>query len=346
MVHSISASGFYHLDVIGCLRKADQLGYGAVEAGYTDLFSLRRGPDQRYLREEDFRSRKVVEKIIEARERWGTALSGVHGPVVPLNDPRMDEREWMTREAFARMQIIGARSFTVHAGSATVESLEAELPVIERNIAQLVKLAADYDVVVCVESGCCPYELRTPQDIAALLDRVPGARHTSDLSHFVSQLPPYDAVGETLRLMGDRTEVVHVVDWDPAKPWCHDLPAGMGIIDWPRFLGGLLDAGFDGVLVCENTPDALSRFLLHLHALVGGADFVLPPSTVFDPAVMERDARKVLGHDAYMRRLPTPGVAIAWGGADEKWDGSALSDRLYSASLRYVKEVLAGLAAK
>ena len=339
MRYAMSISGFWHLNILESLKKAQQLGFDSVESSYVDLFSLRRGPRQRYLEQKDFSSRVVIDKILQAYSEHNVIISGVHGPVVPLNDSDVAEREWVNKEAFERMRLLGTSDFTVHAGSGTVKNLEQEFPLIEKNLVRLSEIAADYDINVCVESGCCPYELRHPDDIADLLDRHPKLSHTSDLSHFFCQRPDYDPIAKTLQRMGSRIRVVHIVDYDPGSPWSHDLPAGMGIIDWKRFMRGLLKKGFDGTLVVENSPDATSRFLLKLRQLATSSELTLPSSTV-STGIIEPDSAKVLGHDPYMTRSEVSGIRINWENIEESWDNSMFSDRLYQLSLNYIKSIM------
>lgn len=53
----------------------------------------------------------------------------------------------------------------------------------------------------------------------------------------------------------------------------------------------------------------------------------------------------ILGHDPYMQRLPFNGATIIWNDAKEQWDGTMISDQLYSASLEYIKSLLSHLGA-
>jgi len=47
-----------------------------------------------------------------------------------------------------------------------------------------------------------------------------------------------------------------------------------------------------------------------------------------------------------MRRVPFDGATISWNDAKENWDGTALGDQLYAASLEYIKPLLSRLGAK
>ncbi len=283
---SISISGFYHLDLCGCLRKARQLGYGGVEAEYMDLFSFARGPDQRFVPERLMRNDEVTGRVLAVQEEMGTRVTGVHGPIVPLNSPGWKDRLWIYEEAFRRMERLGAGNFTIHAGGGTVTDLAAEFSLLERNIAELAVIAGAHGITVCVESGCMPYELNTVSGLAAFLERNPRLGHTADLSHNYFHAPDKNdpfSINEVVEKLGERVRVVHLVDYDPATPWAHDLPAGMGAIDWERFFKGIFSKGFDGVICCENTPDAVTAFLIKLRRICRGNTAVLPPSTVGGP---------------------------------------------------------------
>lgn len=352
---SISMSGFYHLDLCGCLRKARQLGYGGVEAAYYDLFSFDRGPNQRFVSEHLMRNDEVTDRILAAQAEMATRVTGVHGPVVPLNAPNWKDRLWIYKEAFRRMARLGARDFTVHAGGGTVADFAAEFPAIERNIAELAVIAESYGIAVCVESGCMPYEINTISDLAALLKRNPRLSHTADLSHNYFHAPKKDdpyCIDEVIEKLGDRVRVVHAVDHQPSSPWCHDLPVGMGNIDWKRFFKGILAKGFNGTICCENSPDAITAFLRKLRRICHGATAVLPPSTVGahtdlkpEDALANENINDILGHDPYMRRVPFDGATIIWSDAKEQWDGTTIGDQLYSASLEYIKSLLSQLGA-
>lgn len=355
IMYSIGTGNFYHLNVTECLRKAKQLGYDGVEAGYIDLFSFKRGPDQRYISEAEMREDRVTAAILAAQKEYGTRLTGFHGPIVPLNAPDWDKRFWIYREAFRRMEILGAMNFTVHAGGGTVKNIDAELPVIEKSLGELAELGRKHGVAVSIESGCMPYEVRTIPVLAELIKRNPWLMHTADLSHNYfgreSDEDPY-CIDKVLELLGDRIRVVHVVDHDPKSPFCHDLPAGMGRIDWKRFLKGLMARGFNGVFCCENAPDAVTTFLRKLKRITRGNKAVLPPSTVgvyCDPQskhIREDDPAKVLGHDPFMKRLPFAGAIIRWESREEAWDGTTLADQLCVASLEYLKSALAEIEKK
>ena len=352
---SISVSGFYHLDLCGCLRKARQLGYGGVEAEYMDLFSFERGPNQRFVSEHLMRNDEVTDRVLAAQAEMRTRVTGVHGPIVPLNAPNWKERLWIYDEAFRRMERLGAKNFTIHAGGGTVTDLAAELPVIERNISELAVVGESHGVTVCVESGCMPYEIYTISDLAALLERNHRLGHTADLSHNYFHAPDKNdpfSIDEVIGKLGSRVRVVHLVDYQPSTPWCHDLPAGMGGIDWERFFKGILAKGFNGTICCENTPDAITAFLIKLRQICRGNMAVLPPSTVGahmstkpEDALANENINNILGHDPYMRRLPFNGATIIWDGAKEQWDGTTISDQLYSASLEYIKSLFAHLGA-
>ena len=171
ITYAISTSGFAHLNLPECLRKAAQLGYEGVEAAYHDLFSFRRGPTQRYLEDAEIRQDSVTDEILAAQAHYGTRVTGVHGPVIPLNAPDWAARDWINHEAFRRMHRLGAATFTVHAGSGTVKDLNAELPTIEAHLESLADLGDAYGITICVESGCMPYEIRTIPELAGLLSR-------------------------------------------------------------------------------------------------------------------------------------------------------------------------------
>jgi len=88
---------------------------------------------------------------------------------------------------------------------------------------------------------------------------------------------------------------------------------------------------------------------MRVKSIKAGGACSLPASTVGTHCAAGRgpepepDAARILGHDPFMKRLPFEGVAITWGAAEEFWDGSTLQDRLYAASLRFVKTALEGM---
>jgi sugar phosphate isomerase/epimerase len=350
--HAIASFDFNHLGILGLLRKAAQLGYDGVEGNYPDLFTNDRGLEHRYVSEAQMRDDRILEDIRKAMDEYGTTITGIHGPVVPLNAPNWGERLWMTREGFRRMSVLGIPHFTVHAGSGTVKDLKQELPVIEKALNELAEMATEYGITVCIESGANKVtEINTIPRLAELIGKNPKFAHTADLSHNFngreSDDDPY-SIDKVIGLLGDKVRLVHAVDHDPQLGFGHDLPAGMGRIDWKRFFKGILAKGFDGVVASECSPDKITAFMMKMHRLVQGHPYsVMPPCTTeayADPNsrhLAEKDPNIVLGHHNWMRGIPFPGVVIHWEGREDAFDGMALGDQLNSASLRYLKQVIA-----
>ncbi len=193
----------------------------------------------------------------------GFRLVALHAPFIELAPVSLDgllaEASWRRMELTLRLaQDLDAEIVTTHAIPVptlpATESLERLVDYYKR----LGDAAAGAGVKIGIETGWpAPSEL---MDMVEQIDH-PAVGVTIDVGHLVSALPEAvrsspdgpkaynDLLELHVREAGPWIVHVHVHDVD--RTWRDHRCVGAGIIDWPRLVGALKAAGYDGALSLE-----------------------------------------------------------------------------------------------
>ncbi len=252
---------FRSLDRFAFLRKSAQLGFKAVE-----ILAFRNGPASVGRVDgfwpEELEDKSLKSKLIEALSPF--RFVAVHAPFVDL--PLFSHNIGVEREA--RRQIrnsiqmarqIGAEVVSVHACHKLGYSLEEFWDEMVETFRRIGDWAEEEGIKVGVETGYPPDE----ETFCRLVEQIdhPSVGVCFDVGHVVAHLPREareardasalnDAIERMVRRLAERIVNVHVHDVRPSDFRDH-REVGTGAIDFPRFLGVLLETGYRGPLILE-----------------------------------------------------------------------------------------------
>lgn len=133
---------------------------------------------------------------------------------------------------------------------------------------EIVAYARDRNVLICIENLS-----ENAQDLAAVLQAVPGLRITLDVGHgqLLTETNTSFAIIDELY---DSIRHVHLHDnrgGSGVKDDLH-LPIGEGIVDFPRILGNLLKKGYRGTATLELEREVLQSSLKTVREIIAQAN--------------------------------------------------------------------------
>ena len=121
---------------------------------------------------------------------------------------------------------------------------------------EAVEIAEEHDVLLGVEPEPGNV-ISTAARARRLLDEIDSPRLgiVLDPANLIEGIPPDRidaAIDDAFALLGDRIVSAHGKDRDMGGAV---VPAGRGIVPWPRFLAGLQSAGYDGPLILHGLDE-------------------------------------------------------------------------------------------
>lgn len=208
-----------------------------------------------------------ADAIAAAAAQTGVAIAALSA-TYNMTDPVTSRRE-AGRRSFAAMAAqarrMDTRLLTVCSGSCDPDDQWRHHPenaspaawaAMCREFEALLAVAEAHDVFIGVEPE--PANVVSSAGKAReLLNAFPGSRlrivlDPANLLEGVAASDRAGVIDEAFDLLGDAVALAHAKDRDQSGKV---VPAGQGIVDWPRFLKGLAAAGFVGDLVAHGiTP--------------------------------------------------------------------------------------------
>lgn len=193
------------------------------------------------------------------------ALSGTFNMIHPEVAIRLQGVAHLTVLATA-CATLGARLITLCTGTRDPEQMWRRHPDNDTEEAwsdllttmrEAVEIAGEHDLRLGIEPE--PGNVvSTPARARRLLDEIGSPRLgiVLDPANLIEGVPPdriAAAIDQAFALLGDRIVSAHGKDRDAAGAV---VPAGRGIVPWPRFLGGLESAGYAGPLIIHGLEEA------------------------------------------------------------------------------------------
>jgi sugar phosphate isomerase/epimerase len=249
------------LSLIDFVRKADSLGYSAVELG----------AKRPHLSILDYRTRESVAPIRQAAEVAGVEIAtiaaytdftaGRESPDVPQQEIQLA----YIRQLAQLASWLGAKIVRVFSGYMTgPERLAADWDRVAVSLREAASITAEHGVVLGLQNhhdlGVTAdsfVELLTDVDhpnLKAMFDPWSIALTGGDLHRAARQLAPFmvqTTLADYVRLerFAYRPALVNYERLDP--PWARAVPLGDGFIDFAAFFAGLREGGFDGYVAYE-----------------------------------------------------------------------------------------------
>lgn len=163
---------------------------------------------------------------------------------------------------------LGAGIVVVHGSREPVTDEERERRLVQlvRSLNELCKRASQRGLRLALETLPRTCLGNRTEEMRWLLNIVDGdLRVCYDVNHVTL----YEDVRESLRALGDRIVTVHISDHDGVDER-HWIP-GMGVVDWPGFVEGLDEIGYEGCLIHEARDPGVEELAGNLERIVEAA---------------------------------------------------------------------------
>ncbi len=195
-----------------------------------------------------------MKKVAESIDSSGINVWSVHLPFsrtldisVADDSLRSENVRFLTGMIRLCSELYRPERFVLHPSSEPIEDSERKQR-IENSIAsirELKKAADEAGIPLCIENLPRTCLGNTPEELAGIVDAVPGTGICFDTNHYVK-----GSTEHFINVAGKRILTVHISDFDFTNE-CHWLPYD-GEIDWPEFISGMLGtAGYEGVMMYE-----------------------------------------------------------------------------------------------
>lgn len=118
-------------------------------------------------------------------------------------------------------------------------------------IKQLMPIANEYDIVICIENMPSPFSFGKIDGLIKCIDEINDEHFKMclDVGHYNISDKDND-IYSTLLKIGNRLKVLHIHDNNQDNDY-HLLP-GQGNVDWKNFYRGLKDINFEGSISFET----------------------------------------------------------------------------------------------
>lgn len=264
----ISTTTDYHSKLLGeknAFKALAEAGYDAVD--YSMFFHNDYGPTCRGEIGELYS--KPTEEVLEyyrdlkkAADTYGIEIGQVHAPFPSyVGNPVKDANIFKMLELSIMVtQVLGCKHVVIHPGSTNGrrydEDIEPCKAVNMELYSRLIPLAKQCGVKICVENMWtvdpvtkkkCPAVCSHAEELADYVDtlnEMAGERIfyvCLDVGHAVLT---GDNPAEMLKILGDRTAVLHIHDVDGVND-SHTLPF-LGVVKWDEFFTSLKEVGYKG----------------------------------------------------------------------------------------------------
>ena len=118
---------------------------------------------------------------------------------------------------------------------------------------ELLIVAKECDVIICLENMPMPdFSIGSVEEILRFVNEIDDENFKICLDTGHAAVYPGQSVGDAVRLLGDKIQVLHVHD-NNGRNDNHWLPYH-GVIDWEDFGKALKEINFQGVFSYETTP--------------------------------------------------------------------------------------------
>ena len=203
--------------------------------------------------EERFRDEEHIGRLKRSAAEHGITFWSVHAPFGATDISQLDENgrtesvENVVRALDLAKQL-GAGIVVTHASREPIDDEQRRPRLVQcvRSLNELCKRASQRGILIALETLPRTCLANRSSEMRWILDIVDGdLRVCYDVNHITL----YEDVGESLRALRDRIATLHISDHDGVDER-HWIP-GRGVIDWPGFLGGLDEMGYEGCLLHE-----------------------------------------------------------------------------------------------
>ncbi len=205
----------------------------------------------------------LLSKQKELAGEAGVEIHQVHGPwrwpVQDFSEEDRSERMEKMKRSILVAALLGCKNWVIHPimpyGLSDINTEDAQ-KTWDINLVfmkELLKTAKEYDVTICLENmPFGEFSMATPEAILRFVN-------TIDDEHFkicldTGHVAVFEnlSLGDTVKLLGDKIQVLHVHD-NRCNIDLHMMPY-FGVIDWNEFALALKEIDFKGVFSLETEP--------------------------------------------------------------------------------------------
>lgn len=232
-----------------------------LEAGFSCVDLSLAGTEGWAYNDPEDDAKAELKKIYDELKNDGIEINQIHGPwrYPPRDFTEEDRCERLERmKRSIRMSAhMGCKRWVIHPimpfGTEDVGTGNEEKTweVNKAFMSELLKVAKEVGVIICFEN--MPFlklSLSSPQSIVKFVREMNDDNFKICLDTGHANVFHDMTIGEVVRLMGDKLEVLHVHD-NNGKDDFHWIPA-TGTLDWEEFGKALVEIGFDGVFSYET----------------------------------------------------------------------------------------------
>ncbi len=240
-----------------------------LEAGFSCVDLSLAGTEGGEYNDPEDEVKKELKKISDDLKKDGIKINQIHGP---WRYPPKDESEEDRSERLEKMKRsirmcshMGCKRWVVHpimpfgTDDIGTGNEEKTWELNKTFMRELLTVAKEEGVIICFEN--MPFvnlSLSSPQSIIKFVKEMDDDNFRICLDTGHANIYHEMTIGDVVRLMGDKLEVLHVHDNDGKNDF-HLIPA-MGTLDWQDFGKALVQIGFEGVFSYETSiPESLPK---------------------------------------------------------------------------------------
>ncbi len=202
----------------------------------------------------DSESKSKCDDVIETARKLNIDIWSLHIPYGTAWDPSILDAQ-ARRDALERIVNVmniasewGIRTAVLHPSWEPIpnEERQQRLETCKNSLNELADQADALNVKLAIE--CLPRTClgNSSGEMEYLISGHPNLGICCDVNHLLMERPE-----DFIQKLGERIVTTHISDYDgiDEKHW---MP-GKGINDWPKIIGALLDAGYNGAFIYEVT---------------------------------------------------------------------------------------------